>query len=172
MTEESTTVTFRRFADDDSVEQLTEFLHRAYADHAAAGRVFFASYQSVQDTTGRLRKGECWVAVDGGVIVGTVTVSAADRRPAGYPAGAEAGAFWQLAVEPALRGTGLGQRLLELAERRIAELGTTRIVIDTSSQADELLGWYRRRGYAPVGSFDWSTTNYLSTVLAKDLQPA
>ncbi|MFC9589853.1 GNAT family N-acetyltransferase [Streptomyces sp. NPDC056944] len=165
----SATVQVRRFRDGDSVEQLTLLLHRAYADHAAAGRVFFASYQSPQDTQHRLSKGECWIATDGNAVVGTVTVSAPHATPAGYPAPQGGGSFWQLAVEPSQRGTGLGQRLLALAESRIAALGSTQVVIDTSSQATDLVDWYRRRGYAPIGTWRWDVTNYDSIVLMKNL---
>ncbi|WP_329095344.1 hypothetical protein [Streptomyces sp. NBC_01439] len=61
------------------MEELTALLHRAYADHAAAGRVFFASYQSPRDTRHRLGKGERWVATEDGALIGTVTVSAPHR---------------------------------------------------------------------------------------------
>ncbi|MEU7990478.1 hypothetical protein AB0B56_37015 [Streptosporangium canum] len=46
-------IIMRRFTDGDSVKGLTTFLHRAYADHAAAGLVFFASYQTPEDTRRR-----------------------------------------------------------------------------------------------------------------------
>ncbi|WP_185909327.1 GNAT family N-acetyltransferase [Streptomyces sp. WAC01280] len=151
--------------------RLTRLLHRAYAEHAAAGRAFFASYQSVTDTAWRVGKGECWVALQAGELVGTVTVAAPHAVPESYPAPSDAGAFWQLAVDPTFRGTGLGQRLLVLAERRIAALGSAQVAIDTSAEAVELVGWYRRRGYAPVGSWRWGVTNYESVVLVKDLVP-
>ncbi|MCX5308423.1 MULTISPECIES: GNAT family N-acetyltransferase [Streptomyces] len=105
----------RGFQDGDSVEEPTALLHRAYADHAAAGRVFFASYQSPRDTRHRLSRGECRVATRGGALVGTVTVSAPHSTPDGCPAPAGAGSFWQLAVDPPQRGSGPGHRLLELA---------------------------------------------------------
>ncbi len=159
----------RRFRDGDSVEELTALLHRAYADHAAAGRVFFASYQSPRDTRHRLSKGECWVATWDAALIGTVTVSAPHPTPSGYPGPEGAGSFWQLAVDPARRGSGLGRRLLALAESRIAALDSEHVVIDTAAQAAELLGWYRRRGYAPIGAWRWDVTNYDSVVLAKDL---
>ncbi|WP_405979918.1 GNAT family N-acetyltransferase [Streptomyces sp. NBC_00158] len=162
-------VVVRRFCDGDSVEELTDLLHRAYADHAAAGRVFFASYQSARDTAHRLGTGECWVALRGNVLVGTVTMSASHTTPEGYPASAAAGSFWQLAVDPSERGSGLGQRLLVLAEERIVALGSAQAVIDTSAEATELVGWYRRRGYVPVGTWRWDVTNYESVVLAKVL---
>ncbi|MFZ3499290.1 GNAT family N-acetyltransferase [Streptomyces sp. 5.8] len=159
----------RLFAEEDSVQELTCLLHRAYADHAAAGRIFFASYQSPQDTAHRLRSGECWLALRGQSLVGTVTVAAPYVAPEGYPAPAGAGSFWQLAVDPSQRGTGLGQRLLSVAEARVAARGGSRVVIDTSCQAADLVGWYRRRGYVPVGMWRWDVTNYDSVVLLKDL---
>lgn len=66
------------------MEQLTRLLHLAYADHAAAGQVFFASHQSAQDTAYRLGKGECWVAFQGNAMVATVTVAAPFAAPEGY----------------------------------------------------------------------------------------
>ncbi|MFS0695696.1 GNAT family N-acetyltransferase [Streptomyces nitrosporeus] len=162
-------VTVRRLGGGDSVEQLMSLLHRAYAGHAAAGRLFFASYQSVEDTAHRAGQGECWLAFRAGRLVGSVTVAAPYDVPEGYPAPAHAGSFWQLAVDPAYQGTGLGQRLLALAEDRIAALGFIQVVIDTSAEAVELVGWYRRRGYRAVGSWRWAVTNYESVVLLKEL---
>ncbi|WP_167449901.1 GNAT family N-acetyltransferase [Streptomyces hyaluromycini] len=159
----------RRLAAGDSMEDLTALLHRSYADHAAAGRLFFGSYQSVRDTAHRVGSGECWLAVRGGELVGSVTVAAPYSVPEGYPAPVGAGSFWQLAVDPAYRGAGLGQRLLALAEERIVALGSAQAVIDTSAQAVDLIGWYRRRGYSPVGSWRWGVTNYESVVLLKEL---
>ncbi|WP_159043162.1 MULTISPECIES: GNAT family N-acetyltransferase [unclassified Streptomyces] len=151
------------------MKQLTSLLHRSYAGHAAAGRLFFASYQSAEDTAHRAGRGECWLAFRGDELVGSVTVAAPYAAPEGYPAPAGAGSFWQLAVDPSYRGMGLGHRLLSLAEERIAALGSAQVVIDTSAEAVDLLGWYRRRGYVPVGSWRWGVTNYESVVLLKEL---
>ncbi|MEU5215008.1 N-acetyltransferase [Streptomyces sp. NPDC020807] len=164
-------IVLRLFAEGDSIADLTSLLHRAYSGHAAEGRVFFASYQSVEDTAYRLGRGECWLALQAGGLVGTVTVAALHEVPKGYPDPAGSGSFWQLAVDPSYRGTGLGQRLLALAEERIAALGSSRVVIDTSVEAVDLVGWYRRRGYVPVGSWRWAVTNYESVVLLKELGP-
>ncbi|MEV7186430.1 GNAT family N-acetyltransferase [Kitasatospora sp. NPDC093102] len=162
----------RRFTEGDSVAGLTRLLHRAYADHASAGRLFFASYQSTQDTADRVAKGECWLAVRGAELLGSVTVAAPYAVPEAYPAPVGAGSFWQLAVDPARQGTGLGQRLLTLAEERIVALDSTKAVIDTSTQAVDLIGWYHRRGYQPIGRWRWDVTNYESVVLLKDLAEA
>ncbi|MFF9147849.1 GNAT family N-acetyltransferase [Streptomyces sp. NPDC014861] len=164
-------VVLRQWGEGDSVVQLTRLLHRAYSAHAAEGRTFFASYQSEEDTAHRLGKGECWLALRAGAVVGTVTLAAPYEAPEEYPAPVGAGAFWQLAVDPECREWGLGQRLLALAEERISALGSEQVVIDTSAEAVDLVGWYRRRGYAPVGSWRWGVTNYESVVLMKDLAP-
>ncbi|MFD3996072.1 GNAT family N-acetyltransferase [Streptomyces sp. NPDC058583] len=152
------------------MEELTRLLHRAYATHAASGLRFFASYQSAEDTRFRLEKGECWVAwSEGGDMVGTITVVAPFLAPAGYPVRRPAGSFWQLAVDPTCRGHGLGHRLMELAEGRVRARGLSQVVIDTSAEADDLVSWYRRRGYVPIGAWRWAVTNYDSIVLGKDL---
>ena len=46
------------------------------------------------------------------------------------------------------------------------------VVIDTSSQAVDLLAWYGRQGYEPVGTWRWSVTNYDSIVLRRPLPRA
>jgi ribosomal protein S18 acetylase RimI-like enzyme len=163
-------IEFRTFATEDSVDDLTELLHRAYADHAAEGRQFFASYQTVEDTRHRLSKGECWLALSSGTIIGTVTLSVPMSIPDGYPAHGNAGTFYQLAIDPAWRGTGLGGHLLGIAERRIEELGASEVVIDTSELASDLISWYERRGYERCGTWKWNVTNYDSVVLHKTMK--
>jgi ribosomal protein S18 acetylase RimI-like enzyme len=163
-------VKFRRFdAETDSIDTLTTLLHTAYAEHLKAGRTFFASYQTRDDTLYRLSKGECWLAVDGDELVGTVTVVAPYDFPPGYPAEDKAGTFYQLAVLPQYQRKGLGESLLRLAEERIVSNGCETVTIDTSELATELIAWYKKRGYAYAGAWNWSVTNYPSTVLTKRL---
>ena len=160
---------FRKLQDSDSLEALTEMLHLAYADHARAGRMFFASHQTVDDTRRRISKGECWLALQDNKITGTVTLSPAYRFPDGYPAAPNAGMLQQLAILPNLRGHGLGNALLELAENRLRELHSPAAALDTSSLATDLIRWYERRGYSRTGTWKWNVTNYESVVLGKVL---
>ena len=161
--------TIRQLTNADSLTELTTLLHASYAEHALAGRRFFASYQSVDDTRRRVSKGECWLALDGQAMIGTVTITVPYSPPPGFPAGPQVGTFFQFAVLPQYRGTGLGHRLLCLAEQRIVEVGVNEVVIDTSSLASNLIAWYERRGYLPVGRWRWDVTNYESVVLRKRL---
>jgi hypothetical protein len=55
------------------------------------------------------------------------------------------------------------------AESRIAALGSAQAVIDTSAEAAGLIDRYRRRGYAPAGTWPRDVTDYDSVVLAKNL---
>lgn len=163
------TYTLRRFTSQDSLEALTALLHEAYAAHAAAGRRFFASYQAPADTQRRISRGECWVAMDDEELIGTITLAAPYPFPAGYPALTPAATYYQLAVLPTHQSRGLGRQLVGLAERRIREQGISNLAIDTSSEATDLIDWYRRLGYREVGRWRWEVTNYESIVLAKTL---
>jgi ribosomal protein S18 acetylase RimI-like enzyme len=162
-------LTQRRFGPQDSLADLTGLLHEAYAAHAAAGRTFFASYQTAADTGRRIARGECWIVLDGESMVGTVTIAAPYPFPAGYPAPRPAGTYYQLAVAPAYQHRGLGRRLVALAEQRIGELAVRDVAIDTSTLATDLVAWYLKLGYHETGRWRWDVTNYESIVLGKRL---
>lgn len=74
-----------------------------------------------------------------------------------------------LGVDPTLRGTGLGARLLAAAEEAARSLGAAELALDTAVPAVELREWYSRRGYREVDEADWSFTSFLSVVLSKSL---
>ncbi|WP_233548769.1 GNAT family N-acetyltransferase [Galactobacter valiniphilus] len=52
-----------------------------------------------------------------------------------------------VAVDAAERGTGLGRRLLELAEERARELGLPEVRLYTNQAMTENVAYYPRRGY-------------------------
>jgi ribosomal protein S18 acetylase RimI-like enzyme len=53
-----------------------------------------------------------------------------------------------LAVRPGLQGLGIGRRLLNQAERRArSEFGAERVRMTVIEQREELIAWYKRRGY-------------------------
>ena len=63
--------------------------------------------------------------------------------------------YW-IAVDPDQQGSGLGRRILELTERRIAEFGGLAVYAETSGRAQyhPTREFYRRRGYATGAVFD------------------
>jgi GNAT superfamily N-acetyltransferase len=161
---------FRRLREDDDLGALTDLLHRAYAPLAARGLRYVATHQDVETTRKRATGGECWVGDDGGSLVATVTwyrpfagsYCAWYRRP-------DVAFFGQFAVDPALQGRGVGGALLALVERRAAEEGYAELACDTASPADDLIAFYRRRGFRQVGTTRWTSVNYESVVLSKTL---
>jgi predicted N-acetyltransferase YhbS len=56
-----------------------------------------------------------------------------------------------LTVTPCEQNSRLGSRILEAAERRLADLGATQVVIDVLNVRGALLAWYERRGYKLTG---------------------
>jgi ribosomal protein S18 acetylase RimI-like enzyme len=67
--------------------------------------------------------------------------------------GAEDGAYFGMfAVRPGLQGSGFGAALLAEAERTArAEWGSRTMRMTVIRQREELIAWYRRRGYELTG---------------------
>lgn len=175
-------LTVRRWREDDSLEALTELLHRAYGALAAQGMHYVASHQSVDVTRRRLAGGESFVAVLGGRVVGAVTLTVPGTTAGTPQAGGDdvpelytrrgVAYFSQFAVDPDVQGGGIGSTLLAHVESRAAALGADTIGLDTSEHAHALIAWYVARGYTHAGRHDWRPhVNYESVLLSKPLMP-
>lgn len=154
----------------DSMVELTDMIHRAFAPLAEAGMSYLGSYQDEAMTRWRCGRGECWVAEGDGRLVGTITWrhDPMDDEPVLFLR-REVAVFGQLAVDPALQRHGLGGRLLDTAERRAREKGYEVMACDTAVPNRPLIDFYLRRGYRVVGTHQWSDTNYESAILTKPL---
>lgn len=163
--------TIRPLAPSDSLLELTELLHRAYAPLRQRGLHYVASSQDETTTRRRIARGECWVAEWDRRLVGTVTFRpASDTRGCEWYDKADVASFEQLAVEPGLQGRGVGAALVDVAENRARSTGAVEISLDTSERAESLIAWYSGRGYRFVQWVTWEVVNYRSVVLSKDLR--
>lgn len=163
-------IQIRRLETSDSLEELTEILHRAYKRLADQGFNYTAVDQPVEVTRRRIDGCECFVAVQNGKLVGTVNLDLRLKHSHPWAEGRTDVAFAsQLAVEPELRKTGLGSCLMDVAENRAREAGFSYVVGDTSEGAHELIKFYSRRGYEIVEHIQRRGKNYRSVVLAKKL---
>lgn len=63
--------------------------------------------------------------------------------------------YW-IAVSPRTQGQGLGRRLMEASEQRIAELGGTRVYVETSGrpQYAPTRGFYEACGYTVAARYE------------------
>ena len=56
--------------------------------------------------------------------------------------------IWSVATAPEAQGKGLGDEMLDFAERRARELGLKRMTLYTGKKLADNVAWYERRGYA------------------------
>lgn len=164
------TIAVRQLVADDSLVELTDLLHRAYAPLAEMGLRYMATHQSVEVTRRRVEQGQCFVALAGGVIRGTIVFKEAGQTRGGpWYDRSDVASIGQFAVEPALQGNGLGRRLMALAEERALTSGARELALDTAEPASHLIAWYERLGYRHIEYADWDHTNYRSVIMSKTL---
>ena len=167
----NTQYTIRPFDESkDSVEELTELLHRAYKRLADMGLNFIATFQTVEYTRNYFKKGKCFVLTSGDKIEGTIFYQIVmwDDAPEIYknPESVLVGKF---AVEPSLQKIGLGEKLMDFVESYAAMNGKKRVVLDTSEKAKHLIDYYTRRGYKFIENWQWPDVNYRSVIMSKEL---
>ena len=169
-------IDIRLLAARDSLEALTELLHRAYAPLVARGLNLTVGTQPVATTQRRIAEGQCFVAEQRGRIVGTVTVCGPyDLHSSPWAAGVPAfrdrdtAHFHQFAVAPELQHRGLGRRLVAACERWAREHGYKRMALDVAEPAVELRALHRSLGYVDVSTVQWDGKSYRSVVMEKPL---
>lgn len=163
-------ITIRARSDADSIAEITELLHRAYAKLGAMGLNYTAVDQSPQVIAQRMAGGTCFIALSGGRIVGTVLAQPThSQSDCDYFTRAGVACVHQFAVEPALQGAGIGRMLLATAETWARDRGFHQVAMDTAEPAMHLVQFYTQLGYLPAGFVQWPGKTYRSVVLAKTL---
>lgn len=154
----------------DSVEELTELLHRAYKRLADMGLNFIATFQSVEYTRNYFKKGECYILESNNKLLGTVFyyTSMWDDAPEIFKM-SDSVLIGKFAVEPELQNNGLGSKLMDFVEEHAIKNNKKRVVLDTSEKALHLIDYYNKRGYNYVHHWQWPDVNYKSVILSKDL---
>jgi RimJ/RimL family protein N-acetyltransferase len=161
----------RPLSADDSLEELTDLIHAAYAPHLSAGLRFVGTHQTVAVTEERLATGDAFVAKSSGRTIGTVLVRP-PRAGSSVPLYRDlrTWSISQLAVAPEYIGRGLGRALHDTAVRHAVRHGARIIALDTASPAARLIRLYKSWGYRIVGRTDYRpTTNYESVLMARSV---
>ena len=154
----------------DSLDKLTSLLHKSYKKLADQGFRFHATHQDVTVTKQRLDNSECYVATADNVIVGTICYrSPTNKMQHEYYDQPFVAAFGQFAVDPEYQNSGLGSRLLDVAEKCAIRDKAKEIAFDTAEGAVDLIDYYKKRGYQFVQYTQWVVTNYRSVIMSKKL---
>jgi ribosomal protein S18 acetylase RimI-like enzyme len=84
------------------------------------------------------------LAMREGTLVGSCQLMCRELGESAY--------FGMFAVRPGLQGVGLGRAVLAEAERVARTKWGARVMrMTVIRQREELINWYRRRGYEPIG---------------------
>ena len=163
-------ISLRPLSDGDSLEELTEMLHRAFSRLGQMGLNCTCTDQSVAVTRERIEKGACYVAFCDGRPVGTITLYGPQpgSESAWYHRQAVA-SIHQLAVDPEFQDSGLGTELLKFAEGWARDHRYQELALDTPQPAKHLVAFYMGHGYRPVESLTFQGKYYRSVVLSKGL---
>ncbi|MDZ4762093.1 MAG: GNAT family N-acetyltransferase [Alphaproteobacteria bacterium] len=151
-----------RYARLADVSALTNLIERAYRSPETAGGWDSESHLLTGPRTGATEVGDLIADSDSRFLV-----AERDRRllacvliqkrgsgacAPGYASG-QAAYFGMFAVDPDLRGTGLGRRLVAEAETCVRDLWTApALAMTVISVRAGLIAWYGRRGYALTGA--------------------
>lgn len=167
-------IAVRHLLPTDSMEALTELLHRSYRAQMEMGLQPLAGRQDAATTQKRTSSGECYVAVQrtpaGEKLVGTILFhEVEDAKGPPWFQQKHVDSFSQFAVDPEIQGKGVGQLLLDTAERRARQCGAKEMALSMAEPDAALMKYYLRRGYRFIEHWQWPYTNYRSAILSKAL---
>jgi GNAT superfamily N-acetyltransferase len=171
-------ILIRLISPRDPIPEITGLLHRAYAKQVAMGLQPLAGRQDDATTQRRVKSGECYLAVQrtpkpaNNKIVGTILFhEVEDAKGPPWFQNPFVDSFSQFAVDPDLQGYGIGQLLLDKAESRAFECGSTELGLSMAEPDTALMNFYLKRGYRLIETWQWPYTNYRSAILSKALKP-
>jgi len=163
-------IQLRSLQPGDCLEHLTGMLHRAFSLIGEMGIPCSCVNQSPEVTRQRVARGDCFVALSDGVVVGTITLYAPDcASDSKRYRDTRVASIRQLGVDPLLHGQGVGTALIRLAERWARRRGYTSLALDTPEAAGHLIDYYLRQGFRIQENLQFSGRPYRSVIFNKTL---
>ena len=138
MADENPDIQIRVAAPDDA-ERIAAALREAFVEYRASytAEAFAATTPAAEQVRSRMDEGPVWVAVQGDVVVGTVSV--VPRGESLYIRG--------MAVLPAARGRRVGEALLRRVEEFASAQGCERLYLSTTPFLARAIQLYERAGF-------------------------
>lgn len=94
-------------------------------------------------------------AAEGDRLWGYVAVRLTPGPDDTFPIGDLAAEIYSLVVDPDARGHGLGSRLLDAVDARLADLGVAATSVAAMVENTDAIRFYQRRGFAPRELVFW-----------------
>ena len=164
------TIQLRELHAEDSIEQITEMLHRAFARLGEMGVSCSCASQTAEVTRKRISRGSCYVALQGERIVGTVTVYETDlASESAHYRDAQVASVRQLGVDPDFQGKGIGSALLQVARSWARRHGYSWLALDTPEPACHLIQYYSALGFKMAETLQFSGRPYRSVLFAQSV---
>lgn len=161
-------VEIRGLAPGDSLDDLTDLIHRAFEVLAGSGTRCAGADQTAAETARRAGRGQCLLAIRQRRLVGTLTMEAHDpESPCAWYRRPDVGTLHQFAVEPSQQGRGCGSLLLGCAEQWARDQGLRELALETPETAGCLVAYYLSRGFRSVQRWRKQGATYTSLVLSK-----
>ena len=164
-------VIIRDLEDGDSIQALTELLHRACRPLLDMGLRYCATRQTEEDTRKRISTGQCLVATMDGGIVGTATYHFPSQwQDSPWVTRQDVAVVGQFAVEPELQQKGIGSALMERVEEIAKQDGAAELALSTAEPATCLVDYYTKRGYRFIEYTDATLSQgYRSVIMSKTI---
>ncbi len=123
----------------DEASLIAAVLHRSFVEYESSytTEAFAATISTPEQIRARMSEGPVWIALQNGAVVGTV--SAVAKGAALYIRG--------MAVDPIVRGGGIGGALLKCAEEFAIQGGFKSLLLSTTPFLSRAIRLYERYGF-------------------------
>jgi N-acetylglutamate synthase-like GNAT family acetyltransferase len=158
---------FLRLVQESDIPAIRMLVNAAYKELSDMGLNYTATYQDEAITKDRISKGRAFVLEKDHEIIGTALFSAQN-----YFTGRKSGYVSQLAIQPALKRSGLGTVLMNFCEDLAKAEEFEADQLDTAKPALHLVNWYQKQGYKIVGETKWDGKTYESWIFEKNFSPS
>ena len=149
-------------------DQIADFMHESFEERLQQGLRFTCSFMTAEEFERAMGPGTVFVALDedSGEMLGTVTLKIktdSQGRTYGY--------HEYLAVSPKAKHLGVATQLATVWTAYAKDNGVQYVKSDTATRAESSVRWHLKNGFMIYAVKAFRTTNYVSYVFIKPMEP-